>query len=101
MSARDFYPPGTDLNDPHLTGEWPCGFCGGEGCWACKGSGIHPEESPACAECDSTETVFFSDLTPEALRMARACEERKYASQVPVCDLGSIVFCYSCGEPSK
>lgn len=46
------YPPGVTGNEPQITGEWPCGYCGGTGgnkedgsCELCKGKGIHPEES--------------------------------------------------------
>lgn len=49
------YPPGVTGNEPQITGEWPCSYCGGEGGWMdcdggevcplCKGTGIYPEEA--------------------------------------------------------
>lgn len=33
------YPPGTNVNDPHLSGMWPCAFCErsiGDGAGACE-----------------------------------------------------------------
>ncbi len=50
------YPPGVTGFEPELTGEWPCGECGGKGydededgkhaCGRCDGSGLEPEEEP-------------------------------------------------------
>ncbi len=94
------YPPGVTGNEPELTGEWPCGFCGGEGCWACK-NGIHPEEAPACPECDSPETRFFSELEGDAQRLALTLEDRKYGSHVSPHDHGAVIVCFECGEVSK
>lgn len=51
------YPPGVTGSESHLTGEYPCAECYGEGgdqdedgwnsCARCKGTGIEPEELDA------------------------------------------------------
>jgi len=48
------YPPGVTGFEPQITGEWPCGECGGRGydededgkhaCGHCEGSGLEPED---------------------------------------------------------
>jgi hypothetical protein len=64
------YPPGVSGNEPQITGEWPCGYCGGaskydpnEYCPLCKGSGIHPEEAFELKEVEDRIIKFLNQNT--------------------------------------
>ncbi len=101
------YPPGTNPNDPHLTGDWPCQSCHGVGCWYCTQTGRSPEVEPACPSCGATEedTVFFLDGIFEGdyvenesgeLRQAINVWEDKSGMTINKSDTG--VLCMKCGD---
>lgn len=71
------YPPGVSGNEPHITGEWPCDECMGEGgfpdeddgyaCEYCEGKGIITGDEKyfhmtyVCPGCD-TDVKYNTDM---------------------------------------
>ena len=82
MGGLSNYPPGVTGNEPEITGEWPCTYCGGTGyeededgkhaCPLCHGSGIHPEDA---IDLRSVRIILEKMFNTEALGSIQFGEE--------------------------